>query len=456
VVRGLAVGVEADDAKGDSRRGGRPMKFVSLFAGAGLMDLGFELAGWECVKAVEWDKRAVQTWQHNRPDHADRILCADICKVTAETLELEPGELDLIIGGPPCQGFSVANSTRAHKNGNTSAWRDDPKNLLYLEFLRLVKELRPRRFIMENVKPMFSTGAREAGQPGPIMQAVLADFTEAGYRCAVEVLDTADYGVPQHRERVFVIGVRADLVEPIRYPIQTHGRAGSGYLPWMTVRDAIGDLPEPGAATANHENTASGSEVYDSFNCANLVADADKPGPTIQGNTVTGQPFHPGPMNHDTYAPVASNQGMESAFRPLDVDEPAPTVNAHHTNQPIHPGPMNHQPALPPPPSAFTEVFQKKHAPMDLDEPADTIVAKQDAGNVNLLQGPQPRRLTPRECARLQSVPDWYFFCGSKSATYRQIGNGVPVEMARRLGAVLIGAEPGREITPHQPQLTLF
>ena len=216
--------------------------FGSLFAGAGLMDLGFELAGWECKWAVEWDKQACETWKHNRPGMENRIICGDVRKATPDQL----AEVDLIIGGPPCQGFSVANSSRAHKNGNLSAWRDDHRNLLYKEFLRLVTALKPKYFVMENVKPMFSTGAKETGEPGPIMLDVLDDFTAAGYRVAAQVLDAADYGVPQHRKRVFVVGVKADLPDHILYPVQTHGEPGSGYLPWKTVREALAGLPEPG------------------------------------------------------------------------------------------------------------------------------------------------------------------------------------------------------------------
>lgn len=349
--------------------------FVSLFSGAGLMDLGFELAGWECVAAVEIDKSAVATWKHNRPGKEDRILCEDIRKVDAERLSITLGTLGLIIGGPPCQGFSVANGARVHKNGNTSAWKDDPKNLLYKEFLRLVKALRPERFVMENVKAMYTTGADEPGQPGPIMREVLTDFTEAGYLVAAQVLDASDYGVPQFRERVIVVGVRTDLPYPILYPIQSHGAPGSGFTPWRTVRDAIGGLPEPGETIPNHEGNPLASDFFERTAPkwekrwgGMPVVDPEKPGATV-----------------DTKA------GRASGY-----------------SQPI------------------------------------------------LMTHPEPRRLTPRECARLQSVPDWYFFCGSKSAAYRQIGNGVPVELARRIGAVLIGTDKGREKKPHQPQLTLF
>lgn len=320
------------------------------------MDLGFELAGWELKWAVEWDKQACETHRHNRKDGEYLLIQSDVREVTPD--QLLP--VDCIIGGPPCQGFSTANTSRAHANGNLVAWKDDPRNLLYKEYLRLVTALHPKYFVMENVKAMYSTGSDDTGQPGPIMREALRDFAEAGYRVAAEVLNAHWFGVPQDRERTIVIGVRRDMPAHIRFPVQTHGEPGSGYLPWRTVRDAIEDLPD-------------------------------------------STPLIP---NHGAFAPAISNQGFESGHRELDMDKPSPTISAHHTNQPVHPGHTN-------------------------------------------------RRLTPRECARLQTVPDWYVFCGSKTATYRQIGNGVPVLMAQRIAETLLTGNGGREVKPYQPQLTL-
>ncbi|HEY3363876.1 MAG TPA: DNA cytosine methyltransferase [Symbiobacteriaceae bacterium] len=432
-------------------------RIVSLFSGAGLMDSGFEQAGCTIAAAVEYDKQAVETWKRNRPGREDRIICQDIRTVTPEQLGVVPDELWAIIGGPPCQGFSVANSTRAHANGQTAAWKDDPRNTLFQEFLRLVIALHPERFVMENVKAMYTTGAANLGEPGLIMREVLDDFTGAGYRVQAQVLDAADYGVPQHRERVFVIGIRADLPDPILYPIQTHGAPGSGYLPWRTVRQAIGDLPEPGASHANHADF-NRERIKENGHIGHRELDMDAPSYTVTaGRTDTGHGILAPvlPANHNDYCPADSNQGMESGHRPLRVDEPAPTVAAHHTNQPVHPGPMNHEPTH----DDGKQLWKPWRSSEQRTGPQGALAADSRLSKPGNHHNPHeaqtiPRRLTPRECARLQSVPDGYFFCGSKSAAYRQIGNGVPVELARRIAAVLIGSEPGKEVKAYAPQLT--
>lgn len=368
------------------------------------MDLGFEQAGWELKWAIEWDKSACETHRHNRKDKDYLLIHGDVREVQPEQLS----EVDCIIGGPPCQGFSTANSKRAHANGNISAWKDDPRNLLYKEYLRLVTALRPKYFVMENVKAMFTTGAEATGEPGPIMREVLRDFTEAGYRVAAEVLNAVWYGVPQFRERTIVIGARSDLAVSIRYPVQTHGEPGSGYLLWKTVRDAIGDLPEP-VGNVWRDTGERRAEKRVSH---------DQPAKLIQAEERPGRSFRFG--NHEGACPVTRN-GYELGDRDMNPDAPSPALNLGRTDHaPPHPGPMNHEPA--PTPAA---------------------------------DKPQLRRLTPRECARLQSVPDWYFFCGSKSATYRQIGNGVPVLMAQRIAEVLLAGEGGRTVAPYQPQLTI-
>lgn len=337
-------------------------RIVSTFAGGGLKDKGFEEAGCEVVAAVELDRYACATWRHNRPGQEDRMHQTDVTLVTAETLGIQPRTIDGMIGGPPCPGFSPANNKRPQAGGNVHRWKDDPRNLLYQQYARLLKELQPGWFVMENVKTMYTTGADATGQPGPIMLEVLTDLSAAGYRVAARVLDAADYGAPQHRERTIVIGIRQDLPGAIRFPIQTHGEHGSGYLLYKTVRDAIADLPPPTETVANHTGAMVIRDGGYTYQQKNYVADWDEPSPTLNCNRLDHPPIHPA----------------------------------------------------------------------------------------------EARRLTPRECARLQTVPDDYVFCGPKTAAYRQIGNGVPVELARRIAATILGREPGVEVAPYQPQLTLF
>ncbi|HEY1801370.1 MAG TPA: DNA (cytosine-5-)-methyltransferase, partial [Terriglobales bacterium] len=156
------------------------MKVISLFSGAGGMDLGFIQAGHTIIWANDIWKDAVETYRRNLGNH---IVCDDISAMDAATIP----DGDIVIGGFPCQGFSLANRKR-----NTS----DERNFMYLEFRRIVSEKKPRYFLAENVKGILSLDS------GKVFEQILQDFSEIGYRIRHEVLNAADYGVPQRRERV--------------------------------------------------------------------------------------------------------------------------------------------------------------------------------------------------------------------------------------------------------------
>lgn len=200
------------------------MKVVSLFSGAGGLDLGFVQAGHEIVWANDLYADAVQSYKKNIGKH---IVCEDIAKIPLSDIP----ESDIVMGGFPCQGFSVANTKR------TVA---DERNALYLQLLRVVKGKKPKFFLAENVKGLLSLGK------GEVLQMILRDFSDAGYRVQYRVLNSADYGVPQTRERVIIVGVRNDLNFSYTYPSPTHSRDGAHGLPrWVCVKDAMARIPDP-------------------------------------------------------------------------------------------------------------------------------------------------------------------------------------------------------------------
>ena len=193
---------------------------ISTFAGCGGSSLGYKLAGFRELLAVEWDQNAVDTFRLNFPDVP--VYHGDICKLTgAECMRLAgigPGELDVFDGSPPCQGFSTAGKRRF----------DDPRNSLFKEYARLLKELQPRVFVMENVTGMVKGCMKQA------YLAIVATLRACGYRVKGEVLNAMYYNVPQSRERVIIIGVRNDLgIEPSHPKPQTRP---------MTVREAFADV----------------------------------------------------------------------------------------------------------------------------------------------------------------------------------------------------------------------
>ena len=200
------------------------MKVVSLFSGAGGLDLGFKMAGHEIVWANDNYADAVATYKRNLGEH---IVCRDIGQVT----DGEIPDCDIVVGGFPCQGFSVANTKR-----NT----EDGRNALYRELIRVIRAKRPKCFVAENVKGLLNLAK------GEVFAMILDDFRSLGYRVVNKVLNAADYGVPQKRERVIIVGVRSDIGFQYAYPVPTHNREGAGgCCPWVGVGEALSGIPDP-------------------------------------------------------------------------------------------------------------------------------------------------------------------------------------------------------------------
>ena len=200
------------------------MRVVSLFSGAGGLDFGFIKAGHQILWANDLYRDAVETYQKNIGNH---IVCEDISKISTSDIP----DCDIVIGGFPCQGFSVAN-TKRHV--------DDERNVLYKQLLRVIRDKNPKFFLAENVKGILSIGK------GKVFQMILDDFQSIGYNVQYRVLNAADYGVPQTRLRVIIVGVRKDVHFEYKYPSPTNSKDGANGLPrWDSVSDALKDIPDP-------------------------------------------------------------------------------------------------------------------------------------------------------------------------------------------------------------------
>lgn len=236
------------------------MKVVSLFSGAGGLDLGFKMAGHDIIWANDLYSDAVETYKANLGDH---IVCKDIFTVEASDVP----DCDIIIGGFPCQGFSVANTKR---NIN------DERNQLYKQLMRIINAKKPKFFVAENVKGIFSLAK------GEVLKMILDDFRSMGYKVQAKVLNAADYGVPQLRQRVFIIGVRNDLSYEFEYPTPMYSADGSdGLAKWIGVGEALSFLPNPDEPNniPNHEY----SKYKLRFNgyIGHRMIDPEKPAPTV-------------------------------------------------------------------------------------------------------------------------------------------------------------------------------
>lgn len=214
-------------------------KVISLFSGAGGMDLGFIKAGFQICLANDFDENAVKTYQTNIGNH---ILHKDIRQLFNSDTEVNKyKDIDVVIGGPPCQGFSIAGNI-----GRT--FKEDQRNYLYKEFVRVVDKLNPKFFVMENVARLFNHNK------GKTKDEIISDFDEIGYNVKVKVLNSADFGTPQIRTRVFFIGKRKSINLDIRFP--------EPYLKkekYKTIKSAINHFPklisgESSVEYPNHES----------------------------------------------------------------------------------------------------------------------------------------------------------------------------------------------------------
>lgn len=236
------------------------MNIVSLFSGAGGLDLGMVQAGHNIVWANDIDGDAVATYRENIGYH---IVQEDIRHIQSTSIPA----CDVVIGGFPCQGFSTANLRKTD---------DDERNMLYLFFCDVVKTKHPRYFIAENVKGILSF------EKGAVIKMILHNFESLGYHVELHKVNMADYGVPQLRQRVVIVGERLDIYQQIHFhfPEPTHGK-DSNLRPWVSIREAIDHFPNPDEPNdvPNHVYSAY-KVVYRNFT-AHRQTDPNKPSPTI-------------------------------------------------------------------------------------------------------------------------------------------------------------------------------
>ena len=283
------------------------VKIVSLFSGAGGLDLGFVKAGHRVVWANDLYKDAVETYRANLGDH---IVCMDIADVKSDDIP----ECDIVVGGFPCQGFSVANMKR-HES--------DSRNKLYLQLLRVVRDKRPKFFLAENVKGILHFAH------GKVFEQILADMRALGYRVKSRLFNVADYGVPQRRERVVFVGVRNDIDFEYAFPQPTHEKDGkSGLLPWVGVGEAFAAIPDPDVPNDLPNHVYSKYKLNFNGYIGHRPLDPTKPAPTVtaRGDDKGGVVIlpHPGNTRRMTGRELATVQSF-----PLDFEFKGPLSSVY-------------------------------------------------------------------------------------------------------------------------------
>ncbi|NJD66938.1 MAG: DNA cytosine methyltransferase [Chloroflexi bacterium] len=380
------------------------LSVVDLFAGAGGLSVGFRDAGFSILAANDFDENASETFMLNHPETA--FLSGPIQRIGAEDFlcaaELRRGELDVLIGGPPCQAFSVYN----HQRG-----MHDERSGLFREYTRLVDGLMPRFVVMENVTGITSI------ENGQAVEEIHLRLKELGYAVEARILKAEEYGVPQERRRIFFIGVRDG--QAITWPETTHGAGDSLFTlqlrPLVTVADAISDLPALGMGEGAEE-----------------MAYTAQPQSAYQERLRRGSRCvynHIAPMLADVnrermkYIPVGGSW-RDLPFNLLPTGMKAARRSDH----------------------------TKRYGRMDPTGQSCTILTKCDLHWGAYIHPFQDRTITVREAARLQSFPDTFRFAGSRGEQYRQVGNAVPPTLARAVADAVLNMM-GQSDEKHEGQL---
>ena len=363
---------------------GHKIKVIDLFAGCGGFSVGFEKAGYEIVKAVEFDKEIASSYCHNHPKTL--MFAEDIGKIVDDD-HFKKGEADIIIGGPPCQGFSMAGARIREKN----AFMNDPRNYLFRHYVNVVKIVRPKIFVFENVKGILSK------DKGEIFNEIISafgneeNFDGDKYYVHHKICKAVNFGIPQRRERVIIIGMLNqdfDIEKEFENNKEIIEQSYPDFFKPVSLYDAISDIPSP---------SETGKAKLSSANTSYQRALRNKDG-IISNHVAT---------KHKNMA-VGRMKRISTGQNWTALDEE------------IH------------------SVHSGAYGRLDWNLPTMTITTRFDtpAGG-RFIHPQQDRTLTPREAARVQSFPDSFEFIGTKSSICKQIGNAVPPKLSYFLAALV-------------------
>lgn len=386
-------------------------KVVSLFSGAGGMDLGFIQAGFDVIWANDIIPEAIETYRRNIGKH---IVYGDIRMISSSDI---PDNPDVIIGGFPCQGFSIANTKRSMR---------DQRNFLYKEMLRIIRDKRPKMFVAENVKGLLSM------EKGKVIEMIKKDFEDLGYYVEARLLNAAEYGVPQLRERVVIIGNRIN--KKVSYPKITHylNKTNNKKLfPAVTCKEAIGWLSKTRCRDIPI-HLKDGTVIYQHKALENVA------------DTFWGRKY---PVNQEEICDYLTIWRSKKGISTKSVDEHfGYKYTAGHWFRKD-----NNSGSIPKPSDwwelkkllGFDDKYDKQvttliEKPMiyeqalritNWDRPSDTITATSPEIHINKM-----RRLSVRECAIIQTFPNDFIFEGKTiGIMHKQIGNAVPVLLAKKI-----------------------
>lgn len=343
------------------------MNVADLFAGVGGMSEGFKMAGFNISFAVEFDKDIAYAYQQNH--EGTKMFNSDICQLDVKELHKEFPDIDVIIGEPPCQGFS-------QKGKRLSL--DDPRNFLFMQYVRFVKEFKPKYFVLENVPAIITTSK------GYFKDQIVKAFSDLGYDVKYGILSASDYGVPQERHRAVFLGQKGKLEIDLPKPNGMH----------TTIKDAIYDLP----FIASGEGTE--------------VADYDK------------APF--------TEYQKIMRKGSKHLYNHIATKHNAVALRR------LAMLPKGADREVLPPEERTKSIYSGTWCRMKEDDISVTITTRYDTPSSGRFTHPiLDRCITTREAARIQSFPDTFRFYGTKTSQMKQVGNAVPPLLAKAIAEVI-------------------
>ena len=494
-----STGIESVRQKIARLQAGAKPRVLDLFAGCGGLSLGFQAAGFEISAAVELDNDAARSHGTNfhpgNPRHAEsRDITITPPKRLTEALALGKPELafDVVVGGPPCQAFArVGRSKLREVADHPEAFRHDPRSRLYIEYIEYVKACIPLAVVLENVPDMLNFAGHN------IAHEICEVLSSIGYACSYTLLNAAMYGVPQMRERAFLVAIHREVTDIVRLPKPTHrivlppGYEGTravalklladsdtlgpdgfwkpisepeAHLPQaVTARQALNDLPVINAlAELESGRLKRGARRFDipvSYQHVGRISDYGRlmrewPGRSAPG-TLRDHVIRYLPRDYKLFARLSPGDQYPEAYRMATVMFEEELIQHRTAGDVIEEG-SDAWFALKAsivPPYDHTK-FPNKWRKMEPDRPARTLMAHlgKDGYSHIHYDNAQARTISVREAARLQSFPDGFVFCGTMNPAFRQIGNAVPPLLAKVVGTELLAqirtalAAPARKI----------
>ena len=472
---------------------GKKPRVLDLFAGCGGLSLGFQVAGCEIAAAIEYDPDAARSHGANfHPGHAEHSKARDITgtrpvELTAALKLGDPAQaFDIIVGGPPCQAFArVGRSKLREVADHPEAFRHDTRARLYIEYLDYVEACAPLAVVMENVPDMLNHGGHN------IAGEVCEVLASRGYACGYTLLNAALYGVPQMRERMFLVAVRQELAGHVIFPRPTHwielppGYEGSrsvalkllvrsdshgpdafyrpapeatpGLPVAVTAKEALGDLPAIDArsqlAAGELKRGARRFDVplpYRPPAEPGAYARLMREWPGFEGGkSLLDHVIRYLPRDYPLFARLNPGDQYPEAFQHAERMFEEALLKLSNQNSAVKKNSDTwkelRKKIVPP---YDNKKFPNKWRKMEMDKPARTLMAHlgKDSYSHIHYDNAQARTISVREAARLQSFPDGFVFCGTMNPAFRQIGNAVPPLLAKAVAETLLlqlGCRPG-------------